>query len=160
MTGSGKSSLGNALLKRSSFPVGCDMESCTDETSHVQKGVWRGKDFEIIDTPGKSGSVWCYVFLRFWRFRGQRYRAHHRHRQETERSWLHPCILARSQWQWQQTFESTYRYVSHPGGNVWGMSNFLNIFHMQPISLSPIVTHSHVWGGARIKICWAGQKNM
>ena len=44
--------LGNALLKKSIFPVGRDMESCTNETSHMQKGVWSRKDFEIIDTPG------------------------------------------------------------------------------------------------------------
>ena len=52
MTGSGKSTLGNALLDEPSFTVGRDMESCTSETSHIQKGVWSEKEFEVIDTPG------------------------------------------------------------------------------------------------------------
>ena len=52
MTGSGKSSLGNALLEKHSFKVGRDMASCTDETSDIQKGFWLDKEFEVIDTPG------------------------------------------------------------------------------------------------------------
>ena len=54
MTGSGKSSLGNLLLGRTSFKVGHDYASCTKKTSHLTTGRWNGKGglFELIDTPG------------------------------------------------------------------------------------------------------------
>ena len=57
-TGAGKSHLGNTLLGQTRFIVSDNPESCTSETSSIERGFWLGEDtgeeFEIIDTPGKK----------------------------------------------------------------------------------------------------------
>jgi len=57
-TGSGKSSLGNALLGEPRFDTSNDPLSCTEDPSEVERGFWNGegKEFEIIDTPGLNDS--------------------------------------------------------------------------------------------------------
>jgi len=59
-TGSGKSTIGNILLKlgpREEFETSSGAESCTDDTRTIQgKWVTNGKSCEVTDTPGLDDS--------------------------------------------------------------------------------------------------------
>uniref|UniRef100_A0A1I8GBJ0 AIG1-type G domain-containing protein n=1 Tax=Macrostomum lignano TaxID=282301 RepID=A0A1I8GBJ0_9PLAT len=50
-TGSGKSSLANALLKTTQFQVGRGMLSCTESCKRISTRA-RGRDLTVVDTPG------------------------------------------------------------------------------------------------------------
>ncbi|PVD35797.1 hypothetical protein C0Q70_02761 [Pomacea canaliculata] len=49
-TGNGKSTLGNILLGKSSFPVCCSMSSTTLGTQ-MDEGQFKGKQLKVVDTP-------------------------------------------------------------------------------------------------------------